>query len=92
METAKYVMEAKGISRTYKGEVPVYALKETDLAFTEGEFAAIVGREDGSGYGIGLALAKEVVARHSGRLTVIRPAAGTEIRLTIPRFKLKTSI
>ncbi|MBQ7061472.1 MAG: HAMP domain-containing histidine kinase [Clostridia bacterium] len=51
-----------------------------------------VGREDGSGYGIGLALAKEVVARHSGRLTVIRPAAGTEIRLTIPRFKLKTSI
>ena len=48
METAKYVMEAKGISRTYKGEVPVYALKETDLAFKEGEFVAIVGRS-GSG-------------------------------------------
>ena len=48
METAKYVLEAKGISRTYKGEVPVYALKETDLAFTEGEFVAIVGRS-GSG-------------------------------------------
>ena len=48
METAKYVLEAKGISRTYKGEVPVYALKETDLAFTEGEFVAIIGRS-GSG-------------------------------------------
>ena len=48
METANCVLEAKGISRTYKGEVPVYALKETDLAFTEGEFAAIVGRS-GSG-------------------------------------------
>jgi putative ABC transport system ATP-binding protein len=48
MKTAKYVLEAKGISRTYKGEVPVYALKETDLAFTEGEFVAIIGRS-GSG-------------------------------------------
>ena len=48
METPKYVMEARGISRTYKGEVPVYALKETDLAFTEGEFVAIVGKS-GSG-------------------------------------------
>lgn len=44
----KIVMEAKGISRTYKGEVPVRALKETDLAFEEGEFAAIIGRS-GSG-------------------------------------------
>ena len=48
MENVKYVLEAKGISRTYKGEVPVYALKETDLAFTEGEFVAIIGRS-GSG-------------------------------------------
>lgn len=48
MKTAKYVLEAKGISRTYKGEVSVYALKETDLAFTEGEFVAIIGRS-GSG-------------------------------------------
>ena len=48
MEKTKYVLEAKGISRTYKGEVPVHALKETDLAFTEGEFVAIVGRS-GSG-------------------------------------------
>ena len=48
MEKPKYVLEAKGISRTYKGEVPVYALKETDLAFTEGEFVAIIGRS-GSG-------------------------------------------
>ena len=44
----KYVLEARGISRTYKGEVPVYALKETTIAFREGEFAAIVGRS-GSG-------------------------------------------
>ena len=44
----KNVLEARGISRTYRGEVPVYALKETDLAFREGEFAAIVGRS-GSG-------------------------------------------
>lgn len=48
MSTAKYVMEAKGISRTYKGEVPVYALKETNLTFKEGEFVAIIGRS-GSG-------------------------------------------
>ncbi|MBO6061017.1 MAG: ABC transporter ATP-binding protein [Clostridia bacterium] len=48
METNEYVMEARGISRTYKGEVPVYALKETDLAFRRGEFAAIVGKS-GSG-------------------------------------------
>jgi len=48
METEKYVMEAKGISRTYKGEVQVPALKQTDLAFMEGEFVAIVGRS-GSG-------------------------------------------
>ena len=48
METEKYVMEAKGISRTYKGEVPVPALKQTNLAFKEGEFVAIVGRS-GSG-------------------------------------------
>ena len=48
MKTANYVLEAKGVSRTYKGEVPVYALKETDLAFTEGEFVAIVGKS-GSG-------------------------------------------
>lgn len=48
MEKTKYVLEAKGVSRTYKGEVPVYALKETDLAFTEGEFVAIIGRS-GSG-------------------------------------------
>ncbi len=48
METANIVLEARGISRTYKGEVPVYALKETDLVFRKGEFAAIVGRS-GSG-------------------------------------------
>ena len=44
----KFVLEAKGISRTYKGEVPVPALKKTDIAFKEGEFAAIIGRS-GSG-------------------------------------------
>jgi len=48
MENRKYVLEAKGISRTYKGEVPVHALKETNIAFREGEFAAIVGKS-GSG-------------------------------------------
>ena len=50
METdnRKYVMIARGISRTYKGEVPVHALKSTDLAFRKGEFTAIIGKS-GSG-------------------------------------------
>ena len=44
----KTVLEAVGISRTYKGDVPVYALKETSLSIGEGEFIVIVGRS-GSG-------------------------------------------
>ena len=48
MTEKKAVMEAKGISRTYPGERPVYALKETDLIFMPGEFTAIIGRS-GSG-------------------------------------------
>lgn len=48
MTEKKAVMEAKGISRTYPGEKPVYALKETDLIFMPGEFTAIIGRS-GSG-------------------------------------------
>lgn len=42
------VLEARGISRTYPGEKPVYALKPTFLSFRRGEFAAIIGRS-GSG-------------------------------------------
>jgi len=42
------IMEARGISRVYKGEVPVYALKSTDLVFEKGEFTAIIGKS-GSG-------------------------------------------
>ena len=48
MKEQDYVMEARGISRTYKGEVPVYALKSTDIAFRKGEFTAIIGKS-GSG-------------------------------------------
>ena len=48
MTEKKAVVEAKGISRTYPGERPVYALKETDLIFMPGEFTAIIGRS-GSG-------------------------------------------
>lgn len=42
------VLEAKGISRTYEGKVPVKALKKCDLSFRKGEFTAIIGK---SGYG-----------------------------------------
>ena len=48
MSEQEYVLEARGISRTYQGEVPVYALKKTDILFGKGEFAAIFGRS-GSG-------------------------------------------
>ncbi len=48
MNEREYVMEARGVSRTYPGEVPVRALKPTDLAFRKGEFTAIVGKS-GSG-------------------------------------------
>lgn len=42
------VLEAKAISRTYPGKVPVPALKKCDLCFRKGEFTAIVGKS-GSG-------------------------------------------
>ena len=42
------IMQARGISRVYKGEVPVYALKSTNLVFNKGEFTAIIGKS-GSG-------------------------------------------
>ena len=48
MSEHEYIMEARGISRTYHGEVPVYALKKTDIVFRKGEFTAIFGRS-GSG-------------------------------------------
>lgn len=44
----EFVLEAKGISRTYPGKVPVSALKKTDIRFKKGEFTAIIGRS-GSG-------------------------------------------
>lgn len=48
MSELEYVMRAKGISRVYKGEVPVYALKNTNIDFKKGEFTAIIGKS-GSG-------------------------------------------
>lgn len=42
------VLETRGISRTYKGKVPVAALKQCSLAFERGEFTAIIGKS-GSG-------------------------------------------
>lgn len=42
------IVDARGISRCYKGEVPVYALKEITVAFKKGEFTAIFGKS-GSG-------------------------------------------
>ena len=48
MDHTDYVLEARGICRTYPGEQPVYALKKTDLSFRRGEFAAIIGKS-GSG-------------------------------------------
>ncbi|MBP5331459.1 MAG: ABC transporter ATP-binding protein [Lachnospiraceae bacterium] len=48
MSELEYIVEARGISRTYQGEVPVYALKKADIVFRKGEFTAIFGRS-GSG-------------------------------------------
>ena len=48
MNEQEYVMEARGISRTYPGAVPVHALNSTDLAFHRGEFTAVIGKS-GSG-------------------------------------------
>lgn len=42
------MLEAVDISRTYKGNVPVHALKKCSLVFEKGEFAAIIGKS-GSG-------------------------------------------
>lgn len=42
------VMEAKEISRTYAGAVPVPALKPCSLQFKKGEFCAVIGKS-GSG-------------------------------------------
>lgn len=42
------VLEARNISRTYKGEIEVKALKKTNLSFERGEFCAIIGKS-GSG-------------------------------------------
>ena len=42
------VLEARNISRTYKGEIEVKALKKTSISFERGEFCAIIGKS-GSG-------------------------------------------
>ena len=48
MNNNDIILEARGISRTYPGEKPVYALKETFLTIRKGEFVAITGKS-GSG-------------------------------------------
>ena len=48
MKEQDNIVIARGISRTYPGEVPVYALKNTDIALRKGEFTSIIGRS-GSG-------------------------------------------
>lgn len=42
------VLEARNISKTYKGEIEVKALKKTSIIFERGEFCAIIGKS-GSG-------------------------------------------
>lgn len=42
------VLEARNISKTYKGEIEVKALKKTSISFEQGEFCAIIGKS-GSG-------------------------------------------
>ena len=48
MSGKEIMLEAVDISRTYKGKVPVHALKKCSLSFEKGEFAAIIGKS-GSG-------------------------------------------
>ena len=48
MNGKEIMLEAVDISRTYKGKVPVHALKKCSLSFEKGEFAAVIGKS-GSG-------------------------------------------
>ena len=48
MSGKEIMLEAVDISRTYKGKVPVHALKKCSLSFEKGEFAAVIGKS-GSG-------------------------------------------
>ena len=48
MNDENMILVAKGVSRTYPGVQPVYALKPTNLSFCKGDFAAIIGKS-GSG-------------------------------------------
>ena len=68
------VLEAVGISRTYRGKVPVPALKECSVRFMKGEFAAIIGKS-GSGKSTLLRILGTLDVPDGGTLTI----GGTDV-------------
>ena len=69
MKNDEWILEAHGISRTYPGEKPVYALKKTDLKFRKGEFVAVVGKS-GSGKSTLLRILATLDPSDSGELII----------------------
>ncbi|MBQ4382736.1 MAG: ABC transporter ATP-binding protein [Oscillospiraceae bacterium] len=63
------VMEACGISRTYPGDKPVHALKETTISFRRGQFTAIIGKS-GSGKSTLLRILATLDPSDSGELYI----------------------
>ena len=86
MTEIRPVLEAKGISRTYPGERPVYALKETSLSFMPGEFTAIIGKS-GSGKSTLLRILGTLDRPDSGELIIEGKKVSALPEAEIARFR-----
>ncbi len=69
MSGKEIMLEAVDISRTYKGKVPVHALKKCSLFFEKGEFAAVIGKS-GSGKSTLLRLLGTLDVSDSGSIKI----------------------
>ncbi len=69
MSGKEIMLEAVDISRTYKGKVPVHALKKCSLSFEKGEFAAVIGKS-GSGKSTLLRLLGTLDVSDSGSIKI----------------------
>ncbi len=86
MTEIRPVLEAKGISRTYPGERPVHALKETSLSFMPGEFTAIIGKS-GSGKSTLLRILGTLDRSDSGELIIEGKKVSALPEAEIARFR-----
>ena len=69
MSGKEIMLAAVDISRTYKGKVPVHALKKCSLSFEKGEFAAVIGKS-GSGKSTLLRLLGTLDVSDSGSIKI----------------------